>query len=126
MSVNIFVHHPISKKQVPASEKDLLWYNYDTQELETYKGSRLDISYEYVEEDMEWKAVPKPITDKYQKDVVQKDKVMRWFNQYQNYNSTKISIESSGNEGIVFTVPDREEDDFTDALRRAKFVYENQ
>ena len=123
MSITIVVNHPISTQRVPATERDLFWYNYDTQEMETHKGSHLETRYEYDDENKEWKLRPYGITDHYSKDTVLKDKVNNWFIRYQNYNHTKIDM-SSDEKGITFDIPDDEEDDFTDALRRSNFKFE--
>lgn len=120
----VYIAYPVSREEIPAQQRDLIWYNYDTGEMDTYKGSRLDFKHEYNEESKTWQTKPYGVTDIRFEDKTIKDKVMRWFDMYNNYNDTKVNILSSDSRGITIEVPDEEEDDFMDALERTRFKFE--
>jgi hypothetical protein len=57
------------------------------------------------------------------KKLSNKDSLKKLFNQWENYNNTKVDLIEENTNGIFFSVPDNELDDFTFELEKNNFRY---
>ena len=120
--------HPVKVSQKII--RDLFWYDPEYQILRKFKGTRMDWEYYYDTSLSKPKnrLIPQIVTAEQQVTVLRKDikDIIKWFDNYQNYNSTNIEIDHvlPGKKGVVFEVPDNEVDDFTYDLERNNFNYE--
>lgn len=122
--------------------QELYWYDNLKKELLKFNGTRLEFEYRqdpYIlkmdKEEREnrgiktsYRLLPKPVSlniVNYNKKNIKDNKkeVISFFENYLNYNNTKISIENEYSEEIIFNVPEEEVDDFTYQLERNGFEY---
>lgn len=133
----IYTNKKISIKR--KLENNLQWYDNIKQEMLYFKGGNLTFKYQedpYLiklgkEERMKrrimsiWRMLPK-VTDlkiKIKKNVINKDDIHTWFNNYVNYNDSNANIENINEQNIEISVPDNEIDDFIFGLDRNRFEY---
>lgn len=136
----IFVSYPINNK--PTKEKiikKLFWYDPIKQEMQTFEGGYLRFEYkedEYLIKMDPTEKIRKRVTTTYRvlpviedleinvhKKETDKDKLKKWFDDYMNYNATKIEINLITDVGMSFVVPNKEIEDFSYQLERNGFKY---
>ena len=136
----ILVIHPIEQETIYEKvEQNLYWYDTIKKEMQAFKGGQLQYEYkedEYLVEMGEegrkekgikstYRMLPKivDIETKFNKPKMNKDKLKKWYDDYLNYNNSDSEISGISDENIVFSVPDKEIDDFTHLLSRENFEY---
>jgi len=136
----IFVSYPIDNTpQKDKIIKQLFWYDPVKKEMQTFEGGYLKFEYKedkyLVDMDPEEKK-RKRITTNYRsipkiedleitvyKKKTDKEKLKKWFDNYNNYNVTKIEVNLVTEVGMAFGVPNKEIEDFSYQLHRNGFEY---
>ncbi|KKM60263.1 hypothetical protein LCGC14_1543630 [marine sediment metagenome] len=118
---------PILKKM----KRTLIWYDPIKREMQVFEGGQL--SFEYREDDYLkergdkniFRMLPEVIDleERGFDSVSNKDDIIKWFNNYLNYNDSEAEISIENPDGIVFVVPNEESDDFVYQLERNGFIY---
>jgi hypothetical protein len=117
------------KKEQKKVEKDLLWYDPIFMKMKTFKGGYLKFEYG-MDEDLVKEGYPYPyrmmpkVADLYEsvnKNVTNKEDVIKWYSDYINYNDSEVAIVSQVSNGIDFNVPDNELDSFLYECERNNF-----
>jgi hypothetical protein len=136
----VFVNYPINNN--PEKDKiikQLFWYDPIKQEMQTFEGGYLKFEYKedqyLINMDPEEKK-RKKITTNYRsipkiedleitvyKKKTDKEKLKKWFNNYLNYNVTKIEVSLVTDVGMAFNVPVKEIEDFSYQLHRNGFEH---
>jgi hypothetical protein len=136
----ILVNFKIKKRVVKIEQKNFLqWYDILKQEMQIFTGGKL--KFEYCEDpyllkmgDDEKKQ--KGINSNYRMipkaekiEIIKKESFSDgkdlnvFFKNYLNYNDSRISIESSGDDFIIYSSPNDEVEDFIYQLERSGFKY---
>lgn len=117
MSKTIIVQKPIrTVLEKQAIEKDLYWYDEKKKEMLTFKGGKLNFSYELDQslDPPEMRSIPKVASVEVNVPTYKTDEkaVLRWFNQYLNYNNSGAELIATRAGEVEFEVPDEEVGDF--------------
>jgi len=117
----VTVLFPSKQEVVPQKvEKDLVWYDAELRKMRTFKGGKLEFEYGY-DEELEkhgfencWRMKPKvvDVMEDIRIPTVDRERITKWFSQYENYNNTHAEVVGQSVDGVDFEVPDREADDF--------------
>lgn len=116
------------KKKV---ENNLLWYDGILKKMKTFQGGRLDFKYGLDEELVEagyhnpYRMIPKAaaLYERSTEPTSNREDVLKWFDDFQNYDNSDAVIVSEGDNSIDFEVPDNEFDDFTHGCDSNSFIY---
>lgn len=112
-------------------ERELMWYDVIKKEMQHFTGGQLVYEYkydDYLEKlgyENSYRLLPKVVELKGKSDriISNKNKILKWFKSYMNYNDSEIEVDGANRRGVVFNVPDNEEDDFSYQLERNGFKY---
>ena len=118
-----------TKKEFKKVERDLLWYDSMLGKMKTFKGGYLEFEYGRDEDLVEaghpfpYRMKPKVAAwfEPVEKKVDNKDDIVKWFDNYLNYNNSSVEMVGYVDGGIEFDVPDKEVDDFLYECERNSF-----
>jgi len=127
--VTIIVKYPtVSKTGTKKASNELLWYDAEHKVMRKFTGGRLVYAYKFDSslnpprhrllpkvEDVEEIAIYKGID---------KTAVIKWYNQYENYNTTALELVGPASNGFEFEVPSSELEDVLYDLHRKGFEYD--
>jgi hypothetical protein len=129
----IFVYYTSKNKTIEKNiNRELIWYDPIKKEIQVFYGGQLSFKYKndnYLKEKgykNTFRLLPEVenIKIKEIEKVLNKEEIIKWFKNYQNYNNTDIFISDINNKYIEFNVPNNEKDDFIDDLHRKRFDYQ--
>ena len=137
---NIEVIYTIKNKSIREKvNRDLQWYDNLKQEMQYFKGGQLVLKYKfdkYLDTLSEKERIKIGYKTPYRllpevtdlnvmafKSESNKDKILKFFTDYLNYNNSDISIISEDETSMNFDVPEKEIDDFSYQLDRNNFKY---
>lgn len=108
-------------------EQNILYYDPITKKLIKQRGGKIETKYVY--DDNTKSYILKPVVvDVYRNDRKQIDnidKIKKWFNTYKNYNDgIELDEDKSNDNMLIFSVQNKELDDFAYQLDRQGFAFE--
>lgn len=112
-------------------ERELMWYDIIKKEMQYFAGGQLVYKYkhdDYLEKlgyENTYRLLPEVVELKGKSDKIisNKNKILKWFKSYVNYNDSEIEVEGGNENEVIFNVPDNELDDFSYQLERNCFNY---
>lgn len=123
-----------SNKYIRKTEEvknDLLWYDTVLQEMKVFKGGYLTFKYG-LDQELVDRGYPHPyrlmpqvtsLSTPVLKQTNNKEDILKWFENFQNYENSDATIISEGDNSLDFEVPDNEVDDFLYECERNSFDY---
>jgi len=120
-----------NKKSYKEVNNKLLWYDGLLMKMKTFKGGYLNFEYG-LDQDLVEAGYPHPYrmmpkVASLQEPVMEissnREDVLKWFDDFQNYDDSNAEIVSEGDNSIDFDVPDDEVDDFLYGCDRNSFIY---
>jgi len=108
-------------------DRELLWYDHKKHKMEKFTGGKLAFVYKYDEEIDEHRLLPETedVIKNHSETITDSRQIDDWFELFSNYNQTKAIKYSTVEEGVIFSVPDDELENFTSQLERECIQWKN-
>ncbi|MFW6173098.1 MAG: hypothetical protein ACOC5T_05080 [Elusimicrobiota bacterium] len=125
--ISVLIHTPsknaINQKKI---DRTLLWYDHKKKEMKKFSGGKLNFVYTYDDEIGEHRLLPEVEDLVVKESVYVKDRSLidNWFKIYSNYNHTSVIKQVSNEDGVIFSVPDDEFQNFTYQIERNNMEWE--
>ncbi len=105
---------------------DLLWYDVKKKKMLKFRGGKLVMKHKFDPEFQEYRWLPEAENELTSVKTKKTDKnlLVKFYKDYLNYNDSNITIEDENSNGITFSVPEDELDDFSYNLERSGFNYD--